>query len=388
MRRLKIVYVLDSAGAARAGGLVSGDRVISRLREHHEITSVGVGGDVPLPVLTLPLVNDLVKGNSFAFARPDAGELDRAMEGADVVHVQLPFFLGFRALRLARERGIPVVGAHHVQPENILFSLGTRMPHLAGWLNHRGVVRSLNWMLVKSFYDRTDVIICPSELARNELLDAKLTVPTVIISNGAPERFAPLPVRPKGRFTVLSVGRLVPEKRHDVILEAAKRSKHSSELSVVIAGKGALLDSRLHAQAYGHPSQVELGFVSDDRLLELYQTADMYVHASEVELEGMAALEAMRCGCPSVLCDSPASATKQFALGPEHLFPPGDASALARRIDDWFEHPAKLEALRAQTLESVRGLGLDATLLAYERLYLSLAEHRPPSTSEAPLAAA
>jgi glycosyltransferase involved in cell wall biosynthesis len=102
----------------------------------------------------------------------------------------------------------------------------------------------------------------------------------------------PLPSRPPGPFTVLSVGRLVPEKRHDVVLEGVRRSKHASELRVVIVGKGPMRPA-LEQQAQGHPARVEIGYQPDEELLRLYQTADLYVHASEVELEGLAALEAM-----------------------------------------------------------------------------------------------
>jgi glycosyltransferase involved in cell wall biosynthesis len=377
-RRLKILYVLDSAGSARAGGLVSGDRVLSRLRAHHDVVSLGVNGDIALEPLSLPLIRGLVAANSFTFARPRAALLYGAVSQADVVHVQLPFFLGFAAMRAARELGVPVVAAHHVQPENALASLAFASPWL-GWLfNRRPVFRLLNRLMVAAFYRRADLVVCPSVLARDELLKAGLKRPTAIISNGAPERFKPLTARPAGPFTVLSVGRLVPEKRHDVILEAARRSRHARDLRVVIAGKGPL-ELKLRSLAMNHPSQVRLGFVDDDALLALYQSADMYVHASEVELEGMAPLEAMRCGCPSVIADSPASATRQFALDARHLFPPGDPDALARRIDEWFEHREQLPELRAQTVSSVSHYGLAQTVDAYEGIYAALADRRRPA---------
>ncbi|MBK7864693.1 MAG: glycosyltransferase [Archangiaceae bacterium] len=367
-RRLKIVYVLDSAGTARAGGLVSGDRIIAGLREHHDVTSVGLNGDVKLPLLTLPGVDDLVRANSFAFARPDAQRLREVISGADVVHVQLPFFLGFSAVRIARALGVPVVTAHHVQPENVLAQASLRWPRLMRRVGGPWLCRLMNRAMVWSFHRHADLVICPSQLARDELRKAGLKAPTEVISNGAPDRFAPLPRREPGRFTVLSVGRLVPEKRHDLIIEAVAASKHARELRLVIAGKGPL-QPRLEALAAESPAEVKLGFVSDDELLSLYQHADLYVHASEVELEGMAALEAMRCGCPALIADAPESATKQFAIDAWHLFTPGDAWELARRIDDCFEHRAQLEAMRETTLAFVHGYGLASIIARYEAVY-------------------
>jgi glycosyltransferase involved in cell wall biosynthesis len=367
-RRLKIAFVVDSARSQRAGGLVSAERIIDALREHHDVISVGLGGDVDLEPLQSPIGQGLIDANSFTFAKPDDALLGRAFDGVDVVHVQLPFFLGFRALAVAESLQLPTVAAHHVQPENLCRNIALLLPLLKNALGNPALMRGLNRVVTRTFYNRATAIICPSQLALEELRNAGLTTPAVVISNGAPARFTPLPSHPPGTFTVLTVGRLVPEKRHDVLLEAVRRSKHAKAVRVVIVGRGPMR-AKLEALATDHPAQVELGFKSDEELLRLYQTADLYVHASEVELEGMAVLEAMRCGCPSVTCDSPSSAAKQFALGATHLFPHGDAQALADRIDAWFEHPEWLPSAREKTLAAVKDYGLDHTIEAYEQLY-------------------
>jgi glycosyltransferase involved in cell wall biosynthesis len=385
-RRLKIVYVLDSAGTARAGGLVSGDRIIAGLREHHDVVSVGLNGDLQLPQLEMPVAKDLVQGNSFAFAKPDAQKMREAITGADVVHIQLPFFLGWRALKLAKELGVPVVTAHHVQPENLFASMGLKWPRLAHAVGTRRSVRWLNRLMVRLFHSKADLVICPSQLALDELRDVGLSTPAVIISNGAPEKFGPADYRPPHPFTVLSVGRFVPEKRHDVIIEAVRQAKHGAQMRLVIAGKGPL-QNMLEGLAADHPADVRIGFVEDDELLKLYQTADVYVHASEVELEGMAAVEAMRCGCPSILADSPASATRQFALDRHHLFHPGDAAELAGRLDEFFEHRVWLEAERKRTLDSVKDLGLHTIIGEYEKAYLGVVKRREPAGAKAGRAA-
>jgi glycosyltransferase involved in cell wall biosynthesis len=71
--------------------------------------------------------------------------------------------------------------------------------------------------------------------------------------------------------------------------------------------------------------------------------ADLYVHAAIVEVECMTVLEAMGCGLPPLIADSPKSATKQFALDYRSLFPCNDIQKLAERIDYWVEHPAELK---------------------------------------------
>lgn len=373
--RLHIAYVIDSASQARAGGLVAGRRLIDHLRKRHRVTSVGVGGDLALEPLQLPLFQGLVRANSFEFARPDPRRIEALFSSVDVVHVQLPFFLGFCAMRIAHRLGLPVVAAHHVQAENILAGLAVPAPRLARLLGRAGVARFLTRLVVGTFYNRAQGVVTPSALAELELRRAGLTAPSVVISNGAPDEFAPLPSHEPARFTVLSVGRLVPEKRHDLIIEAVRRSAHAAHLRLVIAGRGPL-ERRLVEQSHRAAAEVDIGFVSDGELLRLYQTSDLYVHASEVELEGIAPLEAMRCGCPAVLADSSTSASTQFALGPEHLFPAGDPAALAQRIDHWFEHRAELESMRIPTLEAVRHYNMAETVAAYDGVYRDVAAHR------------
>ncbi len=371
-RRLRIAFVLDSGGSARAGGLVSGDRIIHLLRKDHDVVSVGLHGDVALEPLYLPIGQDLVTANSFSFARPDTDLLCQAFDGADVVHVQLPFFLGFRAIALAKELRLPVVTAHHVQPENLFGSLALFSPWLARVVGRPFVARALNRLMTHTFYNRASAIICPSQLALDELLTAGLTTPAEVISNGAPAQFAPLAARPQGPFTVLTVGRLVPEKHHALVLEAVGLAKHGAQMRLVIAGKGPM-QAKLEQLAKSSPARVELGFKSDEELLRLYQTADLYVHASEAELEGMAALEAMRCGCPMVTSDSRTNATRQFALDAAHVFPNGDVQALADKLDECFEHPERQATERAKTLAAVRGYGLEHTVAAYQRVYQHVA---------------
>src|SRR5581483_11380016 len=122
-----------------------------------------------LEPLDLPFVRGLVASNSFTFAKPDRERLREAIAQSDVVHVQLPFFLGFTCLGIARELGVPVVAAHHVQPENPLASVALALPWLGHIVNRPFMFRWLNALMARTFYNRADAVICPSALARDEL---------------------------------------------------------------------------------------------------------------------------------------------------------------------------------------------------------------------------
>ena len=83
------------------------------------------------------------------------------------------------------------------------------------------------------------------------------------------------------------------------------------------------------------------------------EKAALYVHCADVEVEGLGCLEALRVGLVPVLADGELTATAQFALGPDSVFPAGDERKLAERIDHWLDRPEALpeEAARYRAVE-------------------------------------
>ena len=80
-------------------------------------------------------------------------------------------------------------------------------------------------------------------------------------------------------------------------------------------------------------------FFSRDEMLQVINSADLYVHPAEIEIEAIACLEAISCGLVPVIADSPRSATRFFALDDKNLFHFNDSKDLARKIDYWINHP-------------------------------------------------
>lgn len=87
-----------------------------------------------------------------------------------------------------------------------------------------------------------------------------------------------------------------------------------------------------------------MGFYGQEELLRLLNSCDLYVHASDAEIEGISCMEALACGLVPVIANSPLSATPQFALDDRSLFQAGNAGDLADKIDYWIEHPEERAA--------------------------------------------
>ena len=283
-----------------------------------------------------------------------------------MIHNQFPFYLGIKAITLARTLGIPVVSSFHVQAENMLHNVGLESQTLVGWLYR---------YFMRSTYSRSDHVVCPSAFAERELRRYGLTVPTTVISNGVPPEYRPLPrqecERFEGRFVILSVGRLAREKRHGLLIEAIRRSRHEARIQLVILGDGPLRE-RLEAEGRVLSHAPVFRWLEPHELIRWYGGADLCVHAADVEVECMSVLEAMACGLPCLIARSRLSATSQFALSDQFLFEAGAREELTAKLDRWIEDPAGLERSRAGHREAAARYRVEASVDQLVELYQGL----------------
>ena len=64
-------------------------------------------------------INKIINSQGFQFAKPDKETIKKAITGADIVHVYMPFKLGYTTIELCREMNIPCTAGFHIVPENI-----------------------------------------------------------------------------------------------------------------------------------------------------------------------------------------------------------------------------------------------------------------------------
>jgi 1,2-diacylglycerol 3-alpha-glucosyltransferase len=357
-KRLKIAYVSDAINGGLGGAVVAARYVVDALRREHDVVEVGAdatGADsVTMPGFQLPV--RAMKENEFVMAVPNRRALARAVADVDVVHLQFPFWLSFAALAEAHKAARPVVAAFHIQPENALLNLGIRSDGLAH-LVYR------TW--VKRYYNHADAVVVPSALAQRRLVEHGLVTPSFVISNGVPPDVHPAPhQREPGHedeFTVLMLGRLAPEKRQEDLIEAVRRSRHASKIRLVIAGAGPR-EPELRRLTRLLPNGAEIGFVSRNRLMQLLASADLLVHCSEVELEGIAIIEAMGTGLPALVAESRESASSELAIDDDFRFPAGDTATLTAKLDAFIENPLRLDAARVKVRELAKGLSLERSV--------------------------
>jgi 1,2-diacylglycerol 3-alpha-glucosyltransferase len=372
---MRIAMVLDSWDNEANGAVVSTRRFTERLRAAgHEVTIVANAapepGVVPLPAFEVPVVGGIMRRMRFQFARPDRAVLADVLARHDLIHLHFPFWLGVRAMRMARAAGVPTVATFHVQGEHLLYNVGIR---------HEALVGQVYRLFLRTVYDHANRVVCPSEFIQQELLRFGLRAPSVVISNGVPSNF-----RPASAFTgpnfgdklaVLTVGRLAAEKRHDLLIEAVRRSRHAARIQLVILGVGPRL-RELERLGATLPNPPVFGFLPSEELVQYYSAAALCVHASEVEVEGMAVLEALACGTPCLVADAPRSATPQFALAARYRFVAGSVASLRERLDALLDDPAALAADRVAALQLAARYRLEASCERLAQVYEEVLRER------------
>lgn len=172
----------------------------------------------------------------------------------------------------------------------------------------------------------------------------------VLIPNGVDEKVAKTADVIKQRWGLdkdsflLYLGRLVPEKRPELLIEAFRGLDTDKRL--VIAGGGSDtsdFERELHAAADGDSRILFTGFVAGEPLEELYSNAYAYVLPSDVEGMPMSLLEAMAYGCCCVTSDVPECADVLADTGV--TFERGNVGGLKRVLANLLVDSAKATCL-------------------------------------------
>ena len=358
-----ITFVMDQFGETSNGTTITAMRFADILRKKgHElrvVTASKIEGDgvFVLPEYRLPVFQSLVDKQGMKFADPDEEILTKAIEGSDVVHMLMPFRVQNAAYAVAEKLHVATTAAFHVQPENFTSSV------------HMGKIKPVNkfvyYYLRTKFYNKFNHIHCPSVMMKNLLVKHKYRGNIYPISNGVSEAFMPKPdaVRDEkygDKYVILMIGRYSVEKRQDLIIKAIGTSKYNDRIQLVLAGKGPTRNKLQKLSDKYLKNPVDFVFMDQAQLINLINTCDLYVHASDAESEAISCMEAFTCGLVPVISDSEICATKQFALGEHNLFRKGKYASLREKIEWFIEHPDEKAELSKQYVEYAKQFAIEA----------------------------
>lgn len=186
-----------------------------------------------------------------------------------------------------------------------------------------------------------DAVITVSH-ALTQHYDERFACGPVYVPNGVPqpvpsaisERLRSEHGLEPGRY-VLSVGRIVPEKRADLLVRAARSLP--PDVKVVIVGGSSFSEdyvAEIAALAGDDPRIVLPGFLYRDELAGVYANAAVFVQPSDVEGLPLTLLEATSYGIPVLASDIAPhrEILAECRCRAHRMFPQGDMGALAEQL--------------------------------------------------------
>lgn len=330
----------------------------------------------------------------------------------DVVHSQNERGSIFLAARVARALGAAqvhtfhsnYVGTHRTTPVSSALNSLTYLDWSGRWLRRtarRGreitatrpaggdaaaesAFAGRDWRSLARLASAVDAFTSPARYVVDAVVDAsagELAGRGHVVPSGVADAFVRATRRrPRGpgvRF--LSCGRLGPEKRVDVILDAFDTlGDESAELHIVGTGpsEGAL---RQRAARIRRGTVRFLGHFDDaDAIAQEIADADVFILASyRFDTQGMVLAEAAATGTPVLYCDDRLG----VGVGPANaLLTAPDAAAIAAGMAELAADPARLAAMSAASRE----LGRTLTAAAMREAYLSVYRRAIDARSAAP----
>ena len=348
-------------------------------------------------------MNAVAMGLSAVWNRRACHDLEQKIESfrPDVVHVHTPFPLQSPAVfRVAHSAGCATVTTVHAYRYSCVAGLcfragspcedcvGSRLK-LAG-VRHRCYHDSLagsaaltlslvGHRAIGTFSNRVDRYLALTDFGRDLLIRDGFPAEKITVKpNSVPDPGPPRAAQQREGFA-LHVGRLVPEKGIETLLEAWRSTGPGHEL--YIAGDGPLRhlvdeaaasDPRIHA----------LGWCDAETLTDLASRASLCITPSEWYEGGppLVVLQSLAAGTPQLVSDLRNISESIVENGAGRTFPAGDATALAAAVTALLDDSSALESMGVNARVLYESQHTPArTLQALENVYESaLGAQRAP----------
>ncbi|TGL87876.1 glycosyltransferase family 4 protein [Leptospira congkakensis] len=335
---------------------------------------------------------------------PSPGKIKRIIEDfkPDLIHIHTPGLLGLYAVNAAERFGVPTIGTYHTlmaeQEMYVSFYRLFKLDKLFFKANkfkkklnideldkivkfdNFNIRKKIILKICNDIYNRCDVVISPSHLIKEQLIEYGITRPITVVSNGMDlKRFQGTPKTYPGGDApkFLHVGRISYEKNCDVVINAFKLiHEHYPNATLTVIGEGPAIPSlERQAEHLGIEKSVSFkGFIPNAVLHEEYPKYDVFLTASTMETQGLVVLEAIACGLPAVGVDA-------FAL-PElirhgengYIAKSFDAKGIAEGALSIIRNPLEYSTFSKNSIQIASGHEMEKCVDAMEEVYSKVVE--------------
>ena len=312
----------------------------------------------------------------FAFIRPGAIRKLADDFQPDVIHTHENVLLSNLLIMVRWDKRPAFISSCYSLPRYV-----TQYLHLGGLENQ---FEAVMWKLAVGNLNHFEHVVFCTHSHERDFLAHGLRPPTTVISNGVNiQRYNPkkLPGEdieeryrlPKGP-RILSVGRLMKDKKLDLLIEAMRDVVDKQEAHLLVVGRGSerpklnALIQQLKLEQYIHL----LGYVPEQDLPALYRASHLFAIPSLVEVQSLPALQAAVTGLPIVAANS--AALPELVRNGEngYLVYPLTPKKLGEAILSVISDPDKARAMGKVSLEIGGAHDEQLTFEAYDKFYRGL----------------
>jgi glycosyltransferase involved in cell wall biosynthesis len=301
-------------------------------------------------------------------------------EKPDIVHAHAPINLGLQGMIAGKRKGVPVVATYHTHyPDYVPHLLNGKLPSIFG-----NVGKLTAKKFVKHTFGMADIVTAPTGELVSELRSygMKNVVP---LQNGICLRklkctakeaaqFRKAHSIPKGRRTVIYLGRISFEKRLDRLLEAYRMVEDGGKLLIIAGGGPSLEKFKALSASLGIRNIVFTGFVK--RPAVAYAVADVFASASDSETFGLTFVEAMHMGLPVIGVRKLGAKEVITDMKDGLLVEPGDSAALAHAMKRLLEDKTLCGALAREGRKTARRFSIENSMKETIAIYEGLRKAR------------
>ncbi|MCO1335891.1 glycosyltransferase [Microbulbifer sp. OS29] len=258
-------------------------------------------------VLRIPAIQNF-NGTDFSMALPFSGVLNEALDEfrPDIIHAHHPFLLGLTALRISRERELPLVFTHHTLYEHYTHNL----------LANSQVLKRFVVEVATRYANKATLVLAPSLSIVKLLRQRGVQTPIAEVPTGVrPEQYihgCGDKIRrqfgiPPTAFVLGHLGRFGQEKNLIFLCRAvATFLQEQPAAHFILAGSGPMenelqqffLDRNLISRVH-MPGKV-IGNARQD----IYSAMDTFLFSSTTETQGLVLSEAMASGVPVIALEA------------------------------------------------------------------------------------
>lgn len=294
-------------------------------------------------------------------------------EKIDIIHFQTPISLGMQAILISKMLKIPLVGTYHTA-----ISEPQYLKHIK--LDNKFVKR-LSWIYSRLFYNKCDLITCPSKSTMKELIANKLKKDMKIISNGINtnifDNSKSLSVKNKlnkDGDLVLFVGRIAHEKNILYLLDCFNLVlKKMSKVKFILIGDGPQMEEvKEKIISLGITNNIMLlGRIEHDELIKssIFGACKIFATASLTETQGITLLEAQANGVVGIGVN--AKGTKDLIIDGYngYLVKKGNKKEFADRIITLLSDKKIYNKMKKNTLKEIKKHDMHNVIKKWEDTY-------------------